>query len=258
MKTAILAVSFGTSHNQTRRVTIEALEQTLSRAYPRWEMRRAFTSQRIIEKLAQRDGLKVDSVKEALERLAAEGFQRVYVQPTHVIKGFEYDEIAAEVECFGSSFESIRLGAPLLSSVEDFDAVVYALAKEYSPAADEALLLMGHGTEHHADTVYPALDYHFKAEGYRNIFVGTVEGYPSLEQVLPFVQEAGYQKVTLAPLLVVAGDHTAKDMAGDGEDSWKSILTRRGYQVTCHVRGLGEIAAIREIYLNHLQAIAEK
>lgn len=256
-KKAILVVSFGTSYNETRKRTIGALEKAIGQAYPAWEVRRAFTSQMIINKLAKRDQIKIDNVGEALERLAAEGVDELYVQPTHVMNGMEYDEVVEEVERCGDRFSSVVMGSPLLTTAEDYDAVVEALIGEYAPAEREALVLMGHGTEHHADAAYAALDYHFKAAGHDNVFVGTVEGYPSLDDVLGMLEKREYDKVILAPLMVVAGDHATNDMASDEEDSWKRLLSAAGYAVECRLKGLGEIPAIREIYVDHLRAAAE-
>lgn len=256
-KTAILVTSFGTSYNDSRKAAIEALEKTIADAYPLWEVRRAFTSGMIIEKLARRDGVRIDNVAEALERLATQGVERLYIQPTHVMNGNEYEEVAREAEAFRKRFKSIALGSPLLTASNDYEEVVRVLAEEYAPAPDQALVFMGHGTGHYADAAYAALDYRFKARGHKNIFVGTVEGYPALEDVMGFLEEGNFRKVMLAPLMVVAGDHALNDMAGDEEDSWKSVLTQKGYEVECRLKGLGEIPAIRDIYAAHLRTAIE-
>ena len=251
---AILAVSFGTSYRKTRDAAIGAIESDLQAAYPDYTVRRAFTSRMILKKLRERDGLKIDTVAEALERLAAENVGTLVIQPTHVMNGIEYDRMMAAAAPYLDRFTAVSFGAPLLNSAADYDAVAKALIAELAPADDTALVLMGHGTEHFADSAYAALDYRFKAMGYPNVFVGTVEGYPLLEHVLAGIRAGGYRKALLSPLMVVAGDHAVNDMAGDGPDSWKNQLLRAGCQVQCVLRGMGEYKSIRALYTAHAGA----
>lgn len=251
---AILAVSFGTSYRKTRDAAIGAIESDLQAAYPDYTVRRAFTSRMILKKLRERDGLKIDTVAEALERLAAENVGTLVIQPTHVMNGIEYDRMMAAAAPYLDRFAAVSFGAPLLNSAADYDAVAKALIAELAPADDTALVLMGHGTEHFADSAYAALDYRFKAMGYPNVFVGTVEGYPLLEHVLAGIRAGGYRKALLAPLMVVAGDHAVNDMAGDDPDSWKNQLLRAGCQVQCVLRGMGEYKSIRALYTAHAGA----
>lgn len=253
-KKALLVVSFGTSYNDTREVTIEAIEKDLAAAFPEYETRRAFTSQIIINKLAERDGLEIDNVKEAMERLVADGVGTLLVQPSHVMNGYEYDDMMAEINPYADHFANLYIGTPLLTASEDYGKVADALLAEYTPAEDTALVFMGHGSHHFANATYAALDYFFKAEGHPNVFVGTVEGFPEVDTVLAQVDEAGYRKVLLAPLMVVAGDHATNDMAGDEEDSWKVIFKSAGYEVETALKGMGEIPAIRGLYVEHAQA----
>lgn len=254
---AILAVSFGTSYRETRDATIGAIEADLQAAYPDYAVRRAFTSQMILRKLKKRDGLHIDTVAEAMERLAADGVGTLVIQPTYVMNGIEYDRMMAAAAPYLCRFAAVSFGAPLLNSASDYDEVAKALITELAPAGDTALVFMGHGTEHFADCAYAALDYHFKAMGHPNVFVGTVEGYPLFDHVLDGIRAGGYQKALLAPLMVVAGDHATNDMAGDEPDSWKNQLLRAGCQVECVLRGMGEYESIRALYTAHAgEAIA--
>lgn len=253
MKKAILVVSFGTSHQDTLEKTIAAIERDMAEAFPDWEVRRAFTSGMIIRKLERRDGLAIDNVEKALARLVVEGFDTVVVQPTHVMNGEEYDKLAAQAAPYAHQFSSFALGDPLLTSVEDYQQAVPAVLSELpAEGEDHALVLMGHGTEHFANATYAAMEYVFHDLGHKQVFLGTVEGYPELTQVLHRLAEhPQVRRVTLAPLMVVAGDHAKNDMAGEEEDSWKTRLEAEGYQVDCVLRGLGEFAAVRKMFVGH-------
>ncbi len=251
----ILVISFGTSYNDTRAVTIDAIENTIQEAFPDSEVRRAFTSQIIIDKLADRDNLVIDTVTQAMERLVADGVKTLVVQPTHVINGYEYDDLAAEVYAFADQFDSIKMGAPLLSSTEDYLKIIDIIKAEYPLENDEALVLMGHGTHHFANAAYAALDYMFKAGGSPNIFIGTVEGYPELDIVLPAVQALNPTTVYLAPLMVVAGDHANNDLAGDEADSWKTIFKAAGLRTEPVLRGMGEFKGVQQLYIEHIKAV---
>ncbi|MEN6324991.1 MAG: sirohydrochlorin cobaltochelatase [Syntrophomonas sp.] len=252
-KKAVLVVSFGTSHAATRDKTIGAIEKDIARAYPEYEIRRAFTSGRIIKVLADRDGIIVDNVTEAMDHLLEEGFRTVIVQPTHVINGEMNDEMEAVVTRYTDKFEEIKIGRPLLTYTEDYKKVIRAIMDLFPGLDDsEALVLMGHGTGHHVNTVYTALDRQFKELGHGNVFVGTVEAYPDIDEVVKRVRSYHPQRIILRPLMIVAGDHACNDMAGDKEDSWKSIFARAGYEVRCLLQGLGEVPAIRDIFREHI------
>lgn len=255
--TLILAVSFGTSYRKTREATIGAIEETLREAFPQHEIRRAFTSGRIIQKLKERDGLHIDTVKEALDRAAADGFRRVVVQPTHMIDGLEYRNVQKQLRAYEDAFDQIALGAPLLDSDRDFAQVIRAVTdatKTYA-GGRTAVVLMGHGTEAAANGVYARLQEMLREEGFDRYFIGTVEAKPDLADVMAQLRaKGGLGKVVLQPLMVVAGDHAINDMAGDSADSWKSILAGAGYEVSCILKGLGEFAAIRQIYAAHAEA----
>ena len=258
-KKALLVVSFGTSHAETREKTISAIEKNIAAVYPDYEVRRAFTSGMILKVLEKRDGIVIDNVAEAMNRLVSDGFEEVLVQPTHVIPGEEYDDMVGDAMMFEDQFEKISIGTPLLYGPEDYRKVIAAVMEQFPELGErEALVLMGHGTEHPVNAVYAALDYQFKDIGFPNVFVGTVEAYPGVETVLKHVEAFRPEKVVMLPLMVVAGDHAVNDMAGDEEDSWKSIFERAGYKVDCVLKGLGEFQAIRDIYIEHIGSLIEK
>ncbi len=250
-KKAILVVSFGTSYPDTRKLTIEACEEKIDKAFPEYEKRRAFTSDIIIKKIKEQENTQIDTPKEALTKLKEEGFSEVVVQPLHVINGEEYDELAVEVENFKKDFDKIIMGKALLSSVEDYEKVAKALKAQMPETKEkEAVVFMGHGTPHDANAAYACLDYMFEDMGMK-AFIGTVEGYPALDQVIKKLKENNIEKVTLMPLMVVAGDHASNDMAGEEEDSWKTILKKEGFVVETYLHGMGENAGIQEIYVEH-------
>ena len=258
-KPVILVVSFGTSYNDSREATIGAIEKEVADTFPEYEVRRAFTSQIIIDKLATRDSLMIDNVGQAMERLVADGVKDLVVQPTHVMNGFEYEEMMEAIAPYKDSFDTFKVGKPLLTSTEDYFKVIDAIVAELPEVGEkEAIGLMGHGTHHYANATYAALGFMCADAGYDNIFVGTVEGYPTVENVLAQLEAYGAEKVTLLPLMIVAGDHAENDMAGDEEDSWKMIIKGEGYEVDCVLKGLGEYAGIRALFLEHIrEAIAE-
>lgn len=252
-KRAILVVSFGTSYQETRERTIDAIEQEIREAFPEFEFRRAYTSPTIRRILKERDGIIIDSVEQALERLAEEGYRYIAVQTTHVICGFEYDRMRAAVDRYRNCFRQVACGSPLLTSDEDYrevaQALEAALADVRRPGTD--IVLMGHGTEHAANEAYFKLQQALTQAGLEDFLVGTVEASPTLENMVRRVRERGTGNVVLTPFMVVAGDHACNDMAGDAEDSWKNKFLRDGYQVRCVMKGLGEYASIRKIYAGH-------
>lgn len=260
-KKAVLVVSFGTSFNESREKTIGAVEKKIAEAMPDYEQRRAFTSQIIIDKLAQRDNEKIDNVTEAMKKLVDDGFGTLVVQPTHVMNGEEYDEMKELIAPFEKNFVSVKYGKPLLTSSDDYADVVNAIVKDVPQLSDKtcAVVFMGHGTAHFANAAYSALDYRFKAMGFENAFVGTVEGYPDLDKIKEDLGKFKPEKVVLIPLMIVAGDHANNDMAGDEEDSWKTQLKKEGYEVECVLKGLGEYSGIQDMFAKHCQdAVSEK
>lgn len=258
--TAILVVSFGTSYNDSRDITIGAVEGAIADQFPEYEVRRAFTSQIIIDILEEREGLEIDNVEEALDRAAADGIKNLVVQPTHLMNGYEYTDLADALKDYEDKFDQIVLGEPLLTSDEDYDAVIAALTEKMASYDDgeTAICFMGHGTEADSNVVYETLQNKLTEAGYENYFIGTVEAEPSLDNVVAALKEKGtYKKVVLEPLMVVAGDHANNDMAGDEEDSWKTVLTNEGYEVECVLEGLGQVPAIQDIYVAHAQAAVD-
>jgi len=256
-KTAILVVSFGTSYNDSRDKTIGAIEDAIAESFPRYEVRRAFTSQIIIDKLKERDGLEIDNVEEALDRAVADGITTLIVQPTHLMDGYEYTDLADALKDYEGKIATIVLGEPLLTSDEDYDAVVKALTEKMASYDDgeTAICFMGHGTEADSNAVYGKMQEKLTEAGYENYYIGTVEAEPSLDDVITALQDKGsYKKVVLEPLMVVAGDHANNDMAGDEDDSWKVVLQNEGYEVECLLEGLGQVPAIQDIYVAHTQA----
>lgn len=255
-KKAILAVSFGTSHNDTRKITIDAIEKDIQDAFPAYSLYRAWTSKMIIKKVNSRDGVHIYTVKEAMEQMLQDGITDVLIQPTHVINGIENDLMKEDALAFQEQFHSISFGDPLLTSEQDNLAVIDAITSEFKDLTkDEVLVLMGHGTTHYANAIYAALDYTFKDKGYQNIFLGTVEAYPTMESLLKMVHAYQPKKVVLAPFMIVAGDHAKNDMASNEPDSWYSQFKAEGYNVEPVLKGLGEYPGIRKLFIEHLKAI---
>lgn len=259
VKKAILMVSFGTSYADTREHTIGAVERAVQVAFPEMDVFRAFTSGMIIRKM-RRQGNAVDTVREALEKLKQQGYTHVYLQPTHVIPGEEYDRLCADAAAYTGAFAVMRIGKPLLTETADYPALVQAMEQDgvIRKSAEKAYLLMGHGTPHIINQAYPAFDYWLKRSGFDNVFVGTVEGYPTLETLLELLKEHHYREVVLVPMMLVAGDHAQNDMAGDDSDSWKSVLERYGYIVTPQLQGLGAYPAVQALYIAHTAHMLEQ
>lgn len=271
----ILVVSFGTSFNNSRVADIKGIEDALQAAYPDWSVRRAFTAQIIINHVQARDGEKIDNVNQALDRAVNNGVKNLIVQPTHLMHGAEYDELIGELDNYKDQFESVRVAEPLLGEVgadatvinADKKAVAEILTAEAVKTAGydsldaakedgTAFVFMGHGTSHTAKVSYSQMQTQMKELGYDNVFIGTVEGEPeetACEAVIDAVAEAGYTKVILRPLMVVAGDHANNDMAGGDEDSWLSMFKASGKfdSVDTQIAGLGEIEGIQQIYVEH-------
>ena len=277
----LLVVSFGTSFNDSRAEDIGGVEKALQAAYPDWSVRRAFTAQIIINHVQARDGEKIDNMEQALERAVANGVKNLVVQPTHLMHGAEYDEMMEMVDSYRDKFESVAIAEPLLGEVgsdatvinADKEAVAKAITAEavktagfdsLDAAAEDgtAFVFMGHGTSHTAKVSYTQMQSQMNALGYKNVFIGTVEGEPeetACENVIEAVKAAGYTKVVLRPLMVVAGDHANNDMAGDDEDSWKSQFEASGEfdSVDCQIAGLGEVADIQQLYVAHTKAAVD-
>lgn len=277
----LLVVSFGTSFNDSRAEDVKGIEDALAEAYPDWSVRRAFTAQIIINHIQARDDEKIDNMDQALERAVDNGVKNLVVQPTHLMHGAEYDELVEAIEKYQDKFETVRIAEPLLGEVgsdatvinEDKAAVAEAITAEavklagydsMDAAAEDgtAFVFMGHGTSHTANVTYDQMQTQLEKLNYKNAFVGTVEGEPedtACEAVIEKVKEAGYKKVILRPLMVVAGDHANNDMAGDDEDSWKSQFeaSKAFDSVDTQIEGLGRIKAVQDIYVAHTKAALE-
>ena len=274
----LLVVSFGTSFNDSRAKDIKGIEDALQAAYPDWSVRRAFTAQIIINHVQARDGEKIDNMQQAMDRAVANGVKNLVVQPTHLMHGAEYDEMMEMIDEYRDKFESVAVAEPLLGEVgadatvinEDKEAVAKAVTAEAVATAGydsveaaakdgTAFVFMGHGTSHTAKVSYSQMQTAMQTLGYDNVFIGTVEGEPestSCENVIEAVKAAGYTKVVLRPLMVVAGDHANNDMAGADEDSWLSQFEAAGAfdSVDCQIAGLGGVADVQKLYIAHTKA----
>ena len=278
----LLVVSFGTSYNDSRVADIKGIEDALQEAYPDWSVRRAFTAQIIINHVQARDGEVIDNMQQALDRAVENGVKNLVVQPTHLMHGAEYDAMMEVLDSYNDKFESISVAEPMLGEVgddasiinEDKAAVAEAIANaavkdagyETMDAAAEdgtAFVFMGHGTSHTAKVTYSQMQTQMNELGYKNAFIGTVEGEPeetSCDAVIEAVKEAGYKKVVLRPLMVVAGDHANNDMAGAEEDSWKSMFEASGAfeNVDTQITGLGSLPEVQQLFVEHTKAAMEK
>ena len=274
----LLVVSFGTSFNDSRAEDIGGVEKALQAAYPDWSVRRAFTAQIIINHVQARDDEKIDNVDQALERAVSNGVKKLIIQPTHLMHGAEYDELKEAVDSYKDKFESVTIAEPLLGEVgsdatvinEDKQAVAEAITAQAVKSANydsldaaaedgTAFVFMGHGTSHNAKVTYSQMQTQMDTLGYKNVFIGTVEGEPeetACENVIEAVKAAGYKKVILRPLMVVAGDHANNDMAGEDEDSWKSQFEASGAfdEINTQIEGLGRIDAVEQLYVQHTKA----
>ena len=274
----LLVVSFGTSFNDSRAEDIGGIEKALQKTYPDWSVRRAFTAQIIINHVQARDGEFIDNVDQAMERAVSNGVKQLIIQPTHLMHGAEYDELMESVNAYADKFETVVVAEPLLGEVGSDATVINAdkaaVAEAISAAAlaetdyatmeeaanaETAFVFMGHGTSHTAKVTYSQMQTQMNTLGYNNVFIGTVEGEPeetACENVIEAVAAAGYKHIVLRPLMVVAGDHANNDMAGDDEDSWKSMFLASGKfdSVDCQIAGLGSIQAVEDLYIAHTQA----
>lgn len=257
VKPVILVVSFGTSFNESRHITIGAIEDTIRERFNGYDVRRAFTAQIIIDKLKERDGITIDNVEEALDRCVADKVQTLIVQPTHLMAGFEYTDIADTLETYKDRIPNIVFGEPLLSSDDDYERAIQAVvdATERYDDGETAICLMGHGTEADSNSDYAKFQEMLIAGGHANYYVATVEAEPSFDDVIAAVKAAGIGKAVLRPLMVVAGDHANNDMADDSDpESFASLFIAAGVEVTSVIEGLGQLVAIDEIYADHVQA----
>ncbi len=253
-KKGILLVSFGTSYLDSKVKTIDKIVADVTDLYPNYHIYQAWTSKMILRILKNRDHLYLPSLEEAMSEIVSDGMEQLIVQPTHLINGIENEVMIRTIQKQAPPTLSLLFGCPLLSSTDDQKAVLTAVLSEHSEISrEDAIVFMGHGTTHYANSVYAALDYMLKEMGHANIFMGTVEAYPDLDTLIRQVKKTSAKRVHLIPFMLVAGDHANNDMAGNSPNSWKSLFETAGYEVICHLRGLGEYKEIRDIYLNHLK-----
>lgn len=253
-KKALMVVSFGTSVPQARRA-IEQVEEQLRAAFPDHDFFRAFTSGMVARKIEREEGVRIPAPAELLERLAADGYDEVRCQSLHIIFGQEYEKLLAQLAPFRDRFARLLVGQPLLWDTADYLRLTRALLAEMPQLdEDEAFVFMGHGTEHPANAAYALVENCFRYHRAERVYVGTVEGFPHLDYVLARLDAHEVTRVHLAPLMLVAGDHAVNDLAGEEEDSWKSRLESEGYTVETHLRGLGEFAAVGDIFVDHCRA----
>lgn len=254
IKKGILVASFGTSIIETFKACIEATENRIAECFPDYEIRRAFTSGMIMKKLKQEMDIHIDNVEEALEKMKKDGFTEVYVQPLHIMPGDEYDKIIRQVNKYAGSFDKLITGRPILYREKDYSIAIEALKVQLQDIEENtAVVLMGHGSTHHANACYAQLQCMLNDNELSNVYVGTVEGYPALEHIVPRLKEKNIREVTLMPYMLVAGDHAINDMAGDEEDSWKKQLEERDIKANIYMHGLGENRAYQDIYVQHIK-----
>ena len=255
MKKGILVASFGTTYISTREKTIGAIEEKIAKAFPDFEVRRAFTSSMVRKRILKNEGIHVDDVDEALSKMKEEGFEEVYVASLHIIAGHEYKKVSHSINRFKDDFKVIKGAKPLLYSKAHYDEAVDAIAKLMPELREnEALVLMGHGSDHAANAAYVML-YHMLERNplTSHVYLGTVEGYPEAEDILEELEGQGYEKLYLLPFMIVAGDHAINDMASDEDDSWKTFFESNGYDVEPILKGLGEFEPISEMFIKRLK-----
>ncbi len=256
MRDGILVVSFGTTHREARKRSLDEIEKDIKKNFDGYCIYHAYTSKIVRERIFEMEGVTYPGVEEALLQMAEAGIENVFIQPTHVIPGEEYDKALHSAARHTDRFLSVKTGNPLLWSEEDFCAAADILSECYHLKEMEdksAAILMGHGSGHSANACYARFQETLAGKGLENVFVSTVEGTPDFDETFCEVEKHGIEKLTLIPFMTVAGDHVSNDMAGEGADSWKNRLAASGYQVNCIRRGLGEIAEIRDIYVKHLK-----
>ena len=253
-KKAILVVSIGTIHKETREKTINSIEEEIKKAYPNYSIYRAFTSKLIIKKLIKNDNLKINTINEALEKIINDNIKELIIQPTHIVNGIENNIMIETISNYKDKFESIKIGDPLLTSTKDYNKLIDIIIKKFSYLKEnEALICVGHGSNNCVNSNYERLNYMFKEKGFKNIFVVTIKGYSNLSNIILELKNLNPKKITLMPLMFVSGNHVLKDIIGDNKDSWKSILEDNGFKVEYSLKSLGEYKEIRKIYIEHIK-----
>ncbi|ADL51275.1 sirohydrochlorin cobaltochelatase [Clostridium cellulovorans] len=252
-KNAILIVSSGTSNVEARKNSIEPLENRISEKFNNYQVKRAFTSFKIIKRIKDNEGIDIDSPREALERLLAEGFKEVFIQPLHIIPGSEYEKLLAEAEDYNSRFEKLEVGRPLLYENKDYSLVAEILKNHFQKFNDhKAVVMVGHGSDHQAQESYLTLQKHLDKAFFKG-YVGTIKGKPGIMDVIESLKKNQIQEVILMPFMLVAGNHALEDIISERDNSWKSILIKNGINVTIYLKGIGEIREFQDIYIDKIK-----
>ena len=259
MKQAILLVSFGTSKKETREKTFFAIQKEVEEQFPEYLVYHAFTSEKIIRKIKEKEGVQIPNLKEMLEQIREHGIKKLIVQPTYVICGIEYENMVQEVSAYLDKFDSVVFGKPLLSEIGDYEKVA-EVVKQHVPvmSKEEAVVFMGHGTKQSGTQCYTIMDEILKKNGHRNIYMAAMDGEPSIQDVIIKMKEQPFKKVMLIPFFVASGYHVRKDMIGQQKDSWKNRLLNKGYEVEYLLTGLGEYPQIRKLYCEHIRKVRKK
>lgn len=260
MKNGILTVSFGTTYHEARKMSLDKIETDISSAYSTFSFYKAYTSKIVRERILAEEGLFIPDVALALQKMYEDGIGNIYIQPTHIIPGSEFNKIPGTVDKYRNKFKTIHTGVPLLSSGKDYEITADILDREYNfsnPGKDNGIILMGHGSGHAANECYGKLQETLIKKGFSNVFVSTVEGTPDFKSSLNIIKKYPFKNITLIPFMTTAGDHVNNDMAGAGSSSWENILKNLGYNVCSIKRGLGELPEIRALYLSHLKNIID-
>lgn len=258
MKNGILAASFGTTYKEARELSLGVIEEALSSGFPGFFIYKAYTSSIVKKRIQKNEGFFIPDARQALEQMHKDGIENVYIQPTHIIPGEEYNKISCIAGNYKDMFNILKVSAPLLGSAADFEIVADILGSYYnfsSLGSESAVVLMGHGSGHEANKCYSQFQDILRKKGYKDVFVSTVEGTPAFDDLLIELDKYTYKNITLIPFMVTAGDHVHNDMAGSSKGSWKSKLESIGYNITAITHGIGEIKEIQDIYLTHLESV---
>lgn len=256
MKKAILVVSFGTCHKEKLECSIGGIETYLKRQFKYYGLYRAFTSQRIIQKLWEESGIAVSTLEEAMVQMQEEGVEHVVVQPTYVVHGLEYEKLKDTLEDYQDLFKTIKLGEPLLSRVEDYKACVHYMIEDWKIRKEEVIVIAGHGTQGYAQGAYTMLEYAFHSMGYSNVIVGTVNGYPDVSDVIEKLRYLEPRPLRIIPFMIVSGEHVRRNLT-DGEESWLARFRMLGFSSEVVEKGLGEIEGIQRIFTEHIREAME-
>jgi len=251
MKKAILVVSFGTSYKETIEKTIKVCEDKIKEKLEGYDFFRVFTSNIIIKKLKERENLNIENIEEALNRLYKDGYKEVIVQTLYIICGEEFNKLKNQIDNYKNKFEKLMLGRPLLTYTEDYEEVIEIIVKQLPKNSDkEAIVFMGHGTTHQSHSTYSILESMLRNINI-NVYIGTIRGYPNIEEAIDKLKSNNIKKVHLVPFMLTVGKHIIEDMAGDDNKSWKNILKNNGFGVKVNLQGLGENSYIQDKFTRH-------